>query len=371
MPYTQEQVDTLVILNVIASTFSFLGATFIIANFFAFDDFRSNFAFKLILFVAIGDVINSVGNFCGSPDDNTALCHIQAFLTQFGDIVSFAWVTAVAWVIYNVIRREVPPTREDVEKWYRRIHMVIWPSTIILSILPWFTDNYGLDNGLCWITFYPNPAGEVWRWICFYIPLWGSIIYVGVVYYKIWGQLTAKEIQRRNSGAIEPQTVASNTGKTDNVDERQPEVRPSASDVFNDGTGHHPGNSSAGDVIGGYQPSTTDVTNAHQPSAEDNQPPKSGGGTLQRIKFYPFVLFGCYAFATIRRVAEWASDDHVAPFAVAAIQVFTSALLGTCNAILYGFTPVVRKKDSEWFRSKCCGGGDGAGGNSNDDPEVR
>lgn len=148
MPYTQDQIDTLVILNIIASTFSFLGATFIIVNFFAFDDFKSNFAFKLILFVAIGDVINSLGNFCGSPDDNTFTCHLQAFLTQFGDIVSFAWVTAIAWVIYNVIRREVPPTRQDVEKWYRRIHYVIWPITAFLSILPWTTDNYGNDNGL-------------------------------------------------------------------------------------------------------------------------------------------------------------------------------------------------------------------------------
>lgn len=169
--------------------------------------------------------------------------------------------------------------------------------------------------------------------------------------------MTAPDIPRRNSGAIEPHTIASNTGKTDNIDERQPEVRPSASDVFNDGQGHNPGNSSAGDVMGGYQPSVTDVTKAHQPSSDDNQPPKSGGGTLQRIKFYPFVLFGCYLFATIRRVAEWASTDHVAPFGIAACQVFTSALLGTCNAILYGFTPVVRKKDSEWFRRKCCGAG--------------
>merc|ERR1712233_47732 len=98
-----------------------------------------------------------------------------------------------------------------------------------------------------------------------------------------------------------------------------------------------------------YQASTVSVA-----GSESNEAPKSGGGTLQRIKYYPFVLFGCYLFATIRRFAEWASEDHIAPFGIALIQVFTSALLGTCNAILYGFTPVVRKKDSEWIRSKCC-----------------
>jgi len=366
MPYSEKQIDTLVILNVLASTFSFLGATFIICNFFAFDEFKQNFAFKLILFVAIGDVINSVGNFCGSPEEGTGLCYIQAFLTQFGDIVSFAWVTAIAWVIYNVISREDPPTREDVEKWYKRIHMVIWPTTVILSILPFTSGSYGNDNGLCWIKYEePDPSGEIWRWICFYIPLWGSIIYVAVVYYKIWGQLTAPEPQRRNSGAAAAtsiEAVKSNTGQTTNADEDKeikPEVRPSASDVFNDATGHHPNNSCAGDVIAGYQPSVTDINAAKGQSVEDNQPPKSGGGTLQRIKFYPFVLFGCYLFATIRRFAEWADEDHLAPFGIAACQVFTSALLGTCNAILYGFTPVVRKKDSEWIRSKC-GGSKGA-----------
>lgn len=386
MSYSQEQIDTLVILNVIASTFSFLGATFIIANFFGFEEFKNNFAFKLILFVAIGDVINSVGNFCGSPDDGTALCYIQAFLTQFGDIVSFAWVTAIAWVIYNVIRREVPPTREDVEKWYKRIHLIIWPVTLLLAILPFFSGTYGNDNGLCWIKYVQgtssDPWGEVWRWICFYLPLWGSIIYVAIVYYRIWGQLTAPEVQRKNSNIVD--TTNANTtntttnkqngnGQTTNVDDNnnerdeiQPEVKPSASDVYNDGQhGHYPQNSSTGNIVG-YQPSATDVTNAQSPSMEDNnQTPKSGGGTLQRIKFYPFVLFGCYLFATIRRIAEWASDDHVAPFEIAAFQVFTSALLGTCNAILYGFTPVVRKKDSEWIRSKCCCGATGDNENDN------
>ena len=148
MSYSQQQVDALVTANIFASTLSFLGATFIIANFFIFDEFRSNFAFKLILFVAIGDVINSLGNFMGSPNEGSAICFFQAFLTQFGDIVSFAWVTAISWVIYNVFSREQPPTRETAEKWYKRIHFVIWPISLLLSIFPFFSDSYGQDNGL-------------------------------------------------------------------------------------------------------------------------------------------------------------------------------------------------------------------------------
>merc|ERR1712129_50707 len=117
------------------------------------------------------------------------------------------------------------------------------------------------------------------------------------------------------------------------------------------------GNSSGVDVFAGsgYPPSSehlNGVTESEQ-TEQTEQTPKSGGGTLQRIKFYPFVLFGCYLFATVRRIAEVVSDDGVAPFGIAAIQVFTSALLGTCNAILYGFTPVVWEKDSKWIRALC------------------
>jgi len=346
-PYTEEQINTLVVLNILASTFSFLGATFIIANFFIFDDFRTNFAFKLILFVAIGDVLNSLGNFMGSPTEGSGLCFLQAFLTQFGDIVSFAWVTAISWVIYHVFSRDEPPTRETAEKWYRRIHFVIWPISLCLSIVPFFSDSYGQDNGLCWIRSDLDGYGiwnwgEFWRWICFYISLWGSIAFTAVAYGKIWGQLNAKEVERRNSDvgndkSTEITTTNANAG--------------SSSDVYADGTTKHPSQESGTLDATNYQASTVSVA-----ASEQNEAPKSGGGTLQRIKYYPFVLFGCYFFANIRRFSEWASPDHIAPFGIAAMQVFTSALLGTCNAILYGFTPVVRKKDSEWIRSKCCGG---------------
>lgn len=205
----------------------------------------------------------------------------------------------------------------------------------------------------CWIKVDPDPksdpAGEVWRWLCFYLPLLGSIGYVGTVYYKIWGQLTAPNVSRKNSDVDTTNNPTPNTGGADapsaenDTNEVEPAPKESTSDVYN----HGRQNSSNLDVLA----SSTDIQN----SAEDVTKKKSGG-MMQRIKFYPFVLFGCYFFAIIRRIAEWGDEDRTAPFGIAAIQVFTSALLGTCNAILYGFTPMVFQKDSEWIKSKCCGG---------------
>jgi len=356
MVYTDTQVDTLVALNVTASTFSFLGACFIIANFFAFEDFRKSLAFKLILFVAVGDVINSLGNFLGSPKDGSFLCYLQAFLTQFGDIVSFAWVTAIAAVIYNVINREDPPTQDQIQKWPKRIHLIIWPITLTLSILPFFSGSYGNDNGLCWIKVDPtakeDPWGEVWRWLCFYLPLLGGIAYVGTCYYKIWGQLTAPNVSRKNSDvSAQNAKPAENTNAAGNGNGNELEVdidpkpKESTSDVY-----HEQQHSSNLDVFA----STTDIHD-HQHSSGNVTGGGKSSGMLQRIKFYPFVLFGCYFFAIIRRITELANPGGDAPFGITALQVFTSACLGTCNAILYGFTDVVYKKDSEWIKSKCCG----------------
>eukprot|EP00485_Elphidium_margaritaceum_P001577 CAMPEP_0202688104 /NCGR_PEP_ID=MMETSP1385-20130828/3638_1 /ASSEMBLY_ACC=CAM_ASM_000861 /TAXON_ID=933848 /ORGANISM="Elphidium margaritaceum" /LENGTH=374 /DNA_ID=CAMNT_0049342991 /DNA_START=93 /DNA_END=1217 /DNA_ORIENTATION=+ len=361
MPYEDEQVQTLVILNVVASTFSFLGATFIIANFVAFKEFHDNIAFRLVLFVAIGDVINSVGNFLGSPDPDSFVCYLQAFLTQFGDFVSFAWVTAVAFVIHRVFKSEQTPTKQDVMRWYKNIHLVIWPITIIISVLPFFTSSYGYDNGLCWIVLDDdNDWGEVWRYICFYIPLWGCFLYIGFCYCRVWRELNAAA-SAQNDSAKDVHRVDTHTGRTNAKELTSPDAdvggKPSSSDVLAD-AGHQQQNSDIVDGVGAYQVSTTDVRadgTTKEKSTEDNNPPKSGGGTLQRIKYYPFALFFCYLFATIRRIAESASPDEFAPFWIAALQVFTSALLGTCNAVLYGFTPVVRNKDSEWIRAHCCG----------------
>lgn len=146
--YSNTQEKILLGLNVFASICSFLGASFIIGNYCLFASFRNNLAFKLILFVAIGDIINSVGNFMGTPQDIKEVCIMQGLIIQFGDLVSFGWVTAIAWVIYTVITREEPPTKEDVQIWYKRIHFVIWPTATILTILPLTTQSYGPSGGL-------------------------------------------------------------------------------------------------------------------------------------------------------------------------------------------------------------------------------
>ncbi len=176
--YTESEEDILVTLNVIGSTFSFLGASFIFLNYWFFPDLRS-FAFKLVRFlfllflrsfcpffctkvlmVAIGDMINSVGNFMGSPEKDSAACAIQGFIVQFGDLTSFGWCTAIAWTIYTVLTSENAITKADARNWFRRMHLVIWVSPTLFFFRMFCT----LFLRIVWNshTFF-NSHNGVWR----------------------------------------------------------------------------------------------------------------------------------------------------------------------------------------------------------------
>ena len=70
--------------------------------------------------------------------------------------------------------------------------------------------------------------------------------------------------------------------------------------------------------------------------------------TLQRMKFYPMVLILCYLFATIRRILDWATEDQT-PFYWAMLHTFFAAIPGFLNAVVYGFTKDVKRKNIEFM----------------------
>ncbi len=74
--------------------------------------------------------------------------------------------------------------------------------------------------------------------------------------------------------------------------------------------------------------------------------------TLQRMKFYPMVLIFCYLFATIRRVLDWATEDQT-PFYWAMLHTFFAAIPGFLNAVVYGLTKDVKRKNVEFWSGIC------------------
>ena len=78
---------------------------------------------------------------------------------------------------------------------------------------------------------------------------------------------------------------------------------------------------------------------------------KKRGKALNRMIFFPLILIVCYLPGTIRRILD--AFDVTSPYWLAMTQTVLNALIGFFDALVYGLTRDVRKKDMEYLR-KCC-----------------
>lgn len=180
--FSEQQNTALSAVRIVGSTVSMIGSVFIIMMFWLFTDLR-NFAFKLVVMVSVCDLILGFGIYLGDGNDDNTLCHFQAFIIQFGSISEVLWTAVIAYSIREVVL--VQPRNTSVEDKMNTFHIFVWTSALVSCILPIFTDNYGDADGWCWISKYGEHQkswGTVWRMICFYIPLWVTIVFIVVVY---------------------------------------------------------------------------------------------------------------------------------------------------------------------------------------------
>jgi len=180
MGFSDSENDTLVVINLVSSGLSFCGSLTIIVCYLYIVKLRS-FAFRLVFFVSLSDLLACLFNFLGNPNDST-WCQLQGFGTNIFDLASFMWVAAIAIVI-NMVRVKVE--RFETEKFLLKCHIIIWPGCLLISILPFFTNSYGPAGGWCWIKD-ADVIDDVWRIMCFYIQLLMIFCYLVYVYLGLY-----------------------------------------------------------------------------------------------------------------------------------------------------------------------------------------
>lgn len=292
--YSDKQVESLVGVNVFGATLSLLGSLFIICNYCMFDSLRKNFAFKLILMIGISDLILSISNLMGAPDHGGAQCYIQAILQQIGDISGILWVCSVSWTINKLTKLTMLPTKSQLKSLYKKMHIIIFTITIIFTLLPFTTSSYGPSGGWCWIKGN-DPIDIMWRYLLFYIPLWMAILYMIVIYIKVFKRL--QEIQ---------ETDDNNDEDSFDSQERQQMTSTQNNDDNDTKDNNEAGAGSSKSVVSVGDNDDNDENEAKLKRKQNN--------TLQRMKFYPLILIFCYFFATIRRIIDWATADQTPYF---------------------------------------------------------
>jgi len=180
--FSDHQNEALSAIRIVASTISMIGSTFIIFMYWAYTDLRK-FAFKLVVMLSVCDLILGFGNYLGDGNEDNTLCHLQGFIIEFGSISGVFWTAVIAYSIREVVLLQ--PRNLNIEDKMKTFHIVVWSSSFILSIVPFFSNSYGDADGWCWISKYGDHSvfwGTFWRMVCFYVPLWITIVFIIIIY---------------------------------------------------------------------------------------------------------------------------------------------------------------------------------------------
>eukprot|EP01128_Nolandella_sp_AFSM9_P005890 TRINITY_DN293_c0_g1_i1.p2 TRINITY_DN293_c0_g1~~TRINITY_DN293_c0_g1_i1.p2 ORF type:complete len:341 (+),score=49.81 TRINITY_DN293_c0_g1_i1:58-1080(+) len=154
------------------SFISLLSAGLVIAIilFFSRNQLRSS---RLVLAIASATFLESVSallSWITFEFESPLMCRFQGALTQFSQLSMFAWTFIISLDLYLHVVKGVSVSRSH-ELIY---HSFSWGFSLLFTILPLSTDAYGPTGVWCWIR--SDERGQVWRWIVFYLPLYGVIM---------------------------------------------------------------------------------------------------------------------------------------------------------------------------------------------------
>ena len=116
--------------------------------------------------MSLADILVIISYFLGDPTSGTGLCTFQGLLQQFAELSSILWSTIIAWTLYTAVVH-----RRDTSKMLHKFVVVGFGVPFLLALFPLTTTSYDNTGAWCWITA-DDVAGQLWRWLIFYGPLW-------------------------------------------------------------------------------------------------------------------------------------------------------------------------------------------------------
>lgn len=186
MGYTDQQITILETINYVCESLSIVGSFVIIISYCCFSRLRHNFAYSLVLYLAIADLFRStariIGSFLSDDKQDQILCTISAFFINFSSLASFLFVAAIAFVMYSIVNIKfasfwkVKPA--TMRKRKQRIAITIVIISAIISCFPFTQSAYVYVGAWCWI----GADTQHWRWICYYLPLILIFIFCVCIY---------------------------------------------------------------------------------------------------------------------------------------------------------------------------------------------
>ncbi|OMJ78973.1 hypothetical protein SteCoe_21100 [Stentor coeruleus] len=170
----------LLIILLVSNTLSLLGSLFVMTAFLVFKSIRS-FSFRLVFFMSTADFIHSISLML--PPYNS-WCIIQGATLTFSALSSTLWSFCIAFALYNSAIKE----NMNIKRYQVWFFLISYGLPLILTIIPFVFDSYGPAKGWCWIK-KSFEYDLILRTMCFYIIIWGVMIFNVLVYISVINKL--------------------------------------------------------------------------------------------------------------------------------------------------------------------------------------
>ncbi len=168
------------------------------------------FTQRLILYLGIASMLNGLAIALQGatyyPDNNhtDTYCSLSGFVEQ---TTHWSLLLAVVSITLDIYLTVVHKIHADQKKRQVIYPVMIFLSPIVINVIPFFNNAYGLAGPWCWITTDcgTDTYGLVCQYILWYVPLYSAIIGIITIYLIVY--ISIKNGQRKYHGKFDPNRI--------------------------------------------------------------------------------------------------------------------------------------------------------------------
>jgi hypothetical protein len=157
------------------SMISFCACFLVIIVYLSSSKLRRKGSNVTVFYIAVSDLMSSVGGLIGVVKSGSPACYVQTILTTYFPLTSMFWTTIIAIYLYDMISRSSNSLLLDRNKpAYHWLHIIGWGLPLILTFSPLVTETFGTfdgEDGWCFLKHreeYPNWTFTFWVIVSFF-----------------------------------------------------------------------------------------------------------------------------------------------------------------------------------------------------------
>ena len=184
-------------LRLFFNSLSLLGSLFIIFSYLKFARLRK-FAFKLICYLSISDLMFSIAGFLIFNDADEVsphFCAFQGFALYYSSISTVFWTACIAYSLQSIVLRN----NREIEKSEKKLLFVGYVLPILLAMIPLITYDYGPSSFItddkkrwCGIIRIKNirtgeieVKGVILDWVVRFVPILLCFLFNAYMYFRV------------------------------------------------------------------------------------------------------------------------------------------------------------------------------------------